>query len=96
MLSELKKFYEKLQAERTAVLEKDVDSIVAEKIARQTEVIRAEVLSEINAESTVLAIKIDAISDAIKLVEDTFKAEAETTAEETPIFSPETNPTQTI
>ena len=69
MLMELKKFYESLVAKQEAVSQKDIDSIVAERVAKLTETIRQEVESEITAELTVLDIKKQAIEEAIKVVE---------------------------
>lgn len=69
MLMELKKFYESLVAKQETVSQKDIDSIVAERVAKLTETIRQEVESEITAELTVLDIKKQAIEEAIKVVE---------------------------
>lgn len=69
MLMELKKFYESLVAKQEAVSQKDIDSIVAERVAKLTETVRQEVESEITAELTVLDIKKQAIEEAINVLE---------------------------
>lgn len=69
MLMELKKFYEGLVAKQEAVSQKDIDSIVADRVAKLTETIRQEVESEITAELTVLDIKKQAIEEAINVLE---------------------------
>ena len=69
MLMELKKFYESLVAKQETVSQKDIDSIVAERVAKLTETIRQEVESEITAELTVLDIKKQAIEEAINVLE---------------------------
>ena len=69
MLMELKKFYESLVAKQETVSQKDIDSIVAERVAKLTETIRQEVESEITAELTVLDIKKQAIEEAISVLE---------------------------
>lgn len=69
MLNELQKFYDNLKAKKEAVLTKDVDAIVAERVAKLTESIKEEVESEITAELTVLDIKTQAISEAIEILQ---------------------------
>lgn len=75
MLIELKKFYDELEAKQEAVLTKDVDSIVAERVAKLTESIRNEVVSEITAESAILDIKKQTISEAIEILKQKEEAE---------------------
>ncbi len=69
MLIELKKFYDNLEAQHTAALSKDVNSIVAERIAKLTESVRHEVESEIAAELAVLDIKKQTIAEAIEVLQ---------------------------
>lgn len=69
MLIELKKFYDNLEAQHTAALSKDVNSIVAERIAKLTESVRQEVESEIAAELAVLDIKKQTIAEAINVLQ---------------------------
>ncbi|MBO5963918.1 MAG: hypothetical protein J6P97_05495 [Bacteroidales bacterium] len=80
MLIELKKFYDELEAKQAAVLTKDVDSIVAERVAKLTESIRNEVVSEITAESAILDIKKQTIAEAMEILKQ--KEEAEKTEPE--------------
>lgn len=75
MLIELKKFYDELEAKQAAVLTKDVDSIVAERVAKLTESIRNEVVSEITAESAILDIKKQTIAEAIEILKQKEEAE---------------------
>lgn len=75
MLIELKKFYDELEAKQAAVLTKDVDSIVAERVAKLTESIRNEVVSEITAESAILDIKRQAIAEAMEILKQKEEAE---------------------
>lgn len=75
MLIELKKFYDELEAKQEAVLTKDVDSIVAERVAKLTESIRNEVVSEITAESAILDIKKQTIAEAIEILKQKEEAE---------------------
>ena len=69
MLTELKKFYDNLEAKQEELLSKDVESIVAERVAKLAETIRQEVESEITAEKTVLDIKKQAISEAMEILQ---------------------------
>ena len=75
MLIELKKFYDELEAKQAAVLTKDVDSIVAERVAKLTESIRNEVVSEITAESAILDIKKQTIAEAIEILKQKEESE---------------------
>lgn len=69
MLNELKKFYDTIEENRVEVLSKDVDAIVAEKLALVAEKIRAEAVNEITAELAVLEIKKQTIAEAIEVLE---------------------------
>lgn len=69
MLTELKKFYDNLEAKQEELLSKDVESIVAERVAKLAETIRQEVESEITAEKTVLDIKKQTIAEAMEILQ---------------------------
>ena len=79
MMQELRKFYEKLEAEKAEIEALDVESVVAERLARVAETIREEVAAEKTTKSTVVAIKMEAIADAIKVIESIPPAVAENT-----------------
>ena len=69
MLTELKRFYDNLEEKQEELLRKDVESIVAERVAKLTETIRQEVESEITAEKTILDIKKQAISEVMEILQ---------------------------
>lgn len=69
MLVELNKFYDNLEAQHAAVLSKDINSIVEERIAKLTESVKREVESEIAAELAVLEIKKQTIAEAIEVLQ---------------------------
>ena len=75
MLEYLKSFYADLEEKEKQVLSQDVEAIVAERVAELTEKVREQVVKEVKQSAAVLAIKREAISDVIKLVEEHEKAE---------------------
>ena len=75
MLEYLKSFYADLEEKEKQVLSQDVEAIVAERVAGLTEKVREQVVKEVKQSAAVLAIKREAISDVIKLVEEHEKAE---------------------
>lgn len=85
MMQELRKFYEKLEAEKAEIEALDVEAVVTERLARIAESIRNEVEAEKTTKSTVVSIKMEAIADAIKVIESipTAVAEDTTNVEET-------------
>ena len=68
MLNHLESFLNELQMKRVNVLNQNVDLLVEEKVKAYAEKVRSEVLDELKAETNVLDIKIEAVSEAIQVV----------------------------
>lgn len=68
MLNHLESFLNELQKKRVNVLNQNVDLLVEEKVKEYAEKVRSEVLDELKAETNVLDIKIEALSEAIQVV----------------------------
>ena len=83
MLQQLETFLNELQVKRVDILNQNVDAIVEEKVRALAEKIKSEVITEIETEASVLEIKIEAITDAIKVVRA--NAVVEETTAETPV-----------
>lgn len=78
MLQELQNFYTALQNKREEILSSDIEAEVAARIALQTERIREQVKQERETKATVLAIKMEAITDAIKIISQNSVADSRT------------------
>lgn len=78
MLQELQNFYTALQNKREEILSSDIEAEVAARIALQTERIREQVKQERETKATVLAIKMEAITDAIKIISQNSVADSTT------------------
>lgn len=78
MLQELQNFHTALQNKREEILSSDIEAEVAARIALQTERIREQVKQERETKATVLAIKIEAITDAIKIISQNSVADSRT------------------
>ena len=85
MLQELQNFYTALQNKREEILSSDIEAEVAARIALQTERIREQVKQERETKATVLAIKMEAITDAIKIVSQNSVVESATEEVSTPL-----------
>lgn len=85
MLQELQNFYTALQTKREEILSSDIEAEVAARIALQTERIREQVKQERETKATVLAIKMEAITDAIKIVSQNSVVESATEEVSTPL-----------
>ena len=89
MMQELKKFYDTLQEKHAEVLNQDVEAIVAERLQEAATRIRKEVQDEVKADALILEIKMEAITDAMKVIA-TNTTESETT------LAPRTEDTEII